>query len=174
MMKPIVVTLTLFAALVFAAGCEKHAQGGKNAHVHAGEKTGESAHSHHDQGHNAPHGGVLVELGDHAASVEILVDPKTGSLTLYAFDGCAENAVRLKQESVAVRVVLAGKADAHELTLTARSNALTGEKPGDAAEFEATDDAVKGVAAIEGVIAQIEIKGQKYSNVKFRWSASGE
>lgn len=174
----VTIGLTFVGALLFGSGCEKPAHGGKDAHAHSGAKTGESAESHddhdHDHAHQAPHGGLLIALGDHVANAEIVMDAGTGTLTLYAFDGCAENAVRIKQESIALRVVPADKRDARELTLSARSNALTGEKPGDAAEFSVRDDSLMGAAGFDGVIVKIEIKGESYSDVKFRWPKSGE
>lgn len=163
--------LGLAGVLLLAGGCDRSAQGGSAG---GAAKAHDHSHDHdHDHGHKAPHGGVLIELGDHAASVEIVFDAAAGKLTLYTFDGCAENTARIKQDTVAVRVTPTGKNEARELKLAARENALTGEKPGDAAEFAATDDSLKGATALDGVIAKIEIKGQGYSDVKFRWEKSG-
>src|SRR5262245_869906 len=152
MKKIAAMALSLGGVLLYAVGCDKPAQGGN-----AVGKPGEAAKAHdehdheHEHHHTAPHGGVLVELGEHAASVEIMFDAAVGRLTLYTFDGCAENATRIKQATIAVRVTAAGKSEGRDLTLAARENALTGEKPGDAAEFSAQDDLLKGATAIDGV-----------------------
>jgi hypothetical protein len=172
--------LTFVGALLFASGCEKHAQGRNDTDDQSGAKAGNSARAHDDHDHDhehvhiAPHGGLLVELGEHVANAEIVFDSGAATLTLYTFDGCAENAVRIKQESISLRVARPGTTDVRELTLAARGNALTGEKPGDSAEFSVQDDLLKGVAGFDGVIVKVEIKGQTYSDVKFRWPKSGQ
>ena len=50
--------------------------------------------------HEAPHGGVLIELGDHFGLMELLHDPNKGSLQAWFLDGCAENYVRLVKQKI--------------------------------------------------------------------------
>ena len=70
-------------ALLAAAGCAK-----KEA----------PAHDHGPgHAHTAPHGGVLVELGDHAAALELRFDAARGVLQAWVLDGHAENFVRIAQ-----------------------------------------------------------------------------
>ena len=49
--------------------------------------------SRHGEEHVAPHGGTLVELGDHQYHAEIAWDEKAKTITLYVLDGEAEKAV---------------------------------------------------------------------------------
>ncbi len=81
MMRFIGPTITLLS-LALACGCGR-------PHDHAAEP----GHVHTHQ-HAAPHGGMLVEVGDHQFNVELVHDAGTGTLTLYTLDAHAENFVR--------------------------------------------------------------------------------
>lgn len=125
--------------------------------------------------HTAPHGGLLVELGEHFANLEFVLDAEAGKLTAYAFDGCVEESVRLAQESIAVTITPKGDdAEAVELVLEGVESALTGEKKGDTSQFEASHAVLKGLKAFHGKIATVEILGQTFENVEFEFTAKGE
>ena len=78
--------LALAGVAFLATACSKsdHA-----AHDHD-KKT---AHSAHD--HTAPHGGTLIEIGEHAYNLELVRDNTAGKLTAYVLDGHAEDFVRI-------------------------------------------------------------------------------
>jgi len=71
----------------------------------------------------APHGGMLVELGNRVAHVEFVLDTARGILTAYVLDGTAQHPLRLTRGRLdltmlnlvegipEVFTVLAGKAD---------------------------------------------------------------
>ncbi|MHC4922919.1 MAG: hypothetical protein ACYTG4_02425 [Planctomycetota bacterium] len=107
--------------------------------------------------HSAPHGGVLIEVGDHAANVELLLDAKAGTLTLWALGGHAESAVRLADKSIPVEVGIGESEMA--LRLAPVENALSGEKIGDTSEFSVTHEKLKGLKSVRVVIPRIVVRG---------------
>lgn len=115
--------------------------------------------------HEAPHGGTLVELGEHFAMLEFVLDAGAGTLTVYVLDGGAEQAVRVAQPTIAVTFdapqVLAGQV----LTLAAKANVLTGETVRDTSEFVVTHPALKGQAAFSARVAEVAVKGQTFKDV---------
>ena len=117
----------------------------------------QAGHSHH-----APHGGTLVELGDHFANLEFVLDASTGTVTAYVLDGHADQAIRIEQREI----VLKGKTG--EVALQAVGSPLTGEKPGDTSQFEARSEVLKGAKEFDGTIVRVVIKGQELTNVPLR------
>jgi len=120
-------------------------------------------------GHAAPHGGALVELGDHVAQVEIVVDGK--KMTAYVLDGHAEKAVRIEQKELVVHAVPRGAGAPIQARLVAVGSALSGEKPGDTSQFEGAFD---GPKAWDGLIEAVRVKGLDFKSVKFRYPEGSE
>jgi hypothetical protein len=108
--------------------------------------------------HKPKYGGVLVELGDHFASVEFVRSGET--LVLHVLDAHAERPVRIPAEFV--RVVVNGTA----IDLMAVGSALTGEMPGDTSQFEAADEALRA-PVLKGRIERIEVRGRAFADVAF-------
>lgn len=138
---------------------------------------GGDGHDHKDHGHkdesnsgghshDAKFGGVLVELGDHEAHVELNVDAVQKKVILYVWDSHVENAVRIEQPSVLVKIT-----GGDELTLAAVENENTGEKPGDASTFTCPIDKLAGKTSIEATVQSITIKGQTYKDFKITFPA---
>lgn len=69
-------------------------------------------HAHPDKG---PHGGPLLELGDEEYHVEVLVDEKTDTLTLYVLDGEAKAAVATDAKEALISLKHDGKAEQFKL-----------------------------------------------------------
>jgi hypothetical protein len=134
----------------------------------------------HRHEHTAPHGGTLVVLGEEFAHLELVLDPGAGSLTGYILDGEAENAVRIGQEGIEIKIndslPPGGGSDrsGYVLTLKAVSNVLTGETAGDTSEFAAQSDKLKGVQKFDAVISVINVKGQTFRNTGFRFPEGNE
>ena len=126
-----------------------------------GEQTEQVDNEEHEEHHHeAPNGGILTEVGEHAASLEWLIEE--GQLKVYIFDGCAEKPIRVAQLEVKVSI----KADKEqELTLSPVTNKLTGEKPGDSNTFSvAVSDLNKEkISAIS--VQSITIQGIDYKDV---------
>jgi hypothetical protein len=136
------------------------------------EQTAAEQPSPQDHHHVAPRGGMLVEVGEHQASLEIVVDPGTGRLTIFVLDGCAENTIRLAQPAIKVTVILPPapdevSAEAHVATLAAVANPLTGETVGDTAEFTALVPELVGAQYFAGVVGELEIRGTSFTGVDF-------
>lgn len=163
--------IILFAilALVLSASALRAADQGEDVH--------DEAH-HHE--HTAPHGGTLVVLGEEFAHLELVLDPGAGSLTGYILDGEAENAVRIGQEGIEIKVTdtlpPGGESDksGYSLILKAVSNVLTGEAAGDSSEFAVQSEKLKGVQKFDAVISVINIKGQTFRNIGFRFPEGNE
>ncbi|HVY54859.1 MAG TPA: hypothetical protein VHC46_03795, partial [Thermodesulfobacteriota bacterium] len=125
-------------------------------------------------------GGTLVELGREFAHAEFVLDPETGSLTVYILDGEAENSVRIGQESIEVvieeTVPPAGASgnSHYTLILSALPNVLTGETTGDTSEFAAQTDKLRGVRKFTAVIPTLNVKGQAFKNIEFSYPEGNE
>jgi hypothetical protein len=149
---PLARVCAVLFAITLAAGCAKHDAG----HDHA------PAGGH---AHTAPHGGTLVELGEHAYNVELLRDPATGRLSAWILDGHAENFVRIKAASFEATATVAG--EKRPLSFKAVANPATGETVGDTSQFEAEAAWLKATPAFEGVIVSLDVRGSRFANVPF-------
>jgi hypothetical protein len=151
-------SLHLLSLLAVACG---HGHDHDHAHDHAHADTDPHRHE-------APRGGVLVELGEHAAHVELLLDPEAGELTLYSLDAHAEQAVRLAAPTL--EVVVGTDQGELWLELAAVASALTGERVGDSSEFRAVDPGLVGLVGLSGRIPAIEVRGVLFEDVRFPMS----
>ncbi len=142
--------LALFLAFILG-GCAKKSDHAGHAHGHA--------HTH-----VAPHGGTLVELGDHAYNLELLRDRATGKLTAWVLDGHAEHFVRLPIKSFQLVAMPGGTYT--PLMLQAVANSATGETVGDSSQFEVQADWLKTAGSFSGIFT-IEIKGTRFHQVEY-------
>ncbi len=159
--------LNLILAAGLLAGC------GSEHGEHDGHDHGPGGHTHEDgeehgadeggHAHTAPHGGLLVILGEETAHVELLHDADKGELRAYLLGAHADSPVRVAQESI--ELTLDGVDQT--LTLAAVASALSGETVGDTSEFALTDPALKGASLKGGTIAKIEMLGMVYEAVVF-------
>ncbi|MFP6901738.1 MAG: hypothetical protein VCA36_12400, partial [Opitutales bacterium] len=76
-------------------------------------------HHGEDHHHKAPHGGVLVELGEHGTgfNLEVDVNATSGDLSIYVLDGHASNPVRIEQATIDLTITAGG--EKHEVSLAA-------------------------------------------------------
>lgn len=120
------------------------------------------AHHHH----KAPRGGVLLELGDEFAHLEISLDRTAGMLTVFVLDSNAERAVRIAQPAIDVVVGRGGRA---EIPLQARAtaNPLTGEREGDSSQFTVTDPRLAAPGQLKGTIKDVTVRGQRFATLTF-------
>lgn len=95
-------------------------------------------HDHdHDHDHEKPpHGGYLIEVGDHVAHIEVVHDAKAGKVTLYILDGEAKDPVKIQN---APRINMMTDDGAKQVA----TKAVEPDKEEKASQFEATDDALK-------------------------------
>jgi hypothetical protein len=119
--------------------------------------------------HAAPHGGVLVELGEEFAHVELVLDAASGRLTAYALDGEAEGAIPLTQREI--RVVLTAidaRPDSVDVVLVGQANALSGETVERTSVFAAVVPELTGASAFAGRLVAVEAKGERFEAVPFQ------
>jgi len=128
----------------------------------------------HGHDHTAPHGGVLVELGDHVAYLEFVLDSETGTLTMYVLDGEAEKALRVTHETVGVLFATPEAIAARPFELQARANVLTGETVGDTSQFTLTQDAFVGLTAFTAKVIEVRVKGRSFRDVAITWPEDHE
>ncbi len=160
------ILLVSYAALVSCGGASDH------DHDHGDADD----HSHEVHVHVAPHadeGGILVELGDHFANAEFILDPEKGQLTMYTWGGHAEKSVRSPSKSVVVSI------DMHadqplELELLAQESKLSGETVGDSSHFVASDEALVGAHHFHGLIRSVNVLGTDFTDVKFDYDLPAE
>ena len=149
-MKSTRLLLALVATVLLTVSCSKSSDHGPG---HAG------AHAH-----TAPHGGILVELGEHAYNLELLRDPATGKLTVWVLDGHAENFVRIASPTIELVAMPAGQFT--PVSLKAMANTVTGETVGNTSQFEAQADWLKTAGEFAGIVT-VEIKGSKFEKISF-------
>lgn len=160
----------LLIALVWA-GCKSDSAESKPPVAAASPAaTQEAPKSDTGHEHTAPHGGLLVELGEEFAHLEIVLDSATGKLTAYALDGEAEKAVRIKQPGIEIQL----KDPAKAVTLTGVANSLTGETASDTSEFSSEAGVLKGRTEFDGTIKAVTIKGKQFSNLSFTYPKGTE
>jgi hypothetical protein len=111
-------------------------------------------HDHDHDEHKPPHGGFLLEVGDHVAHVEVVHDAKDGKVTLYVLDKEAKEAVKIKD---APKLNLMTEDGAVQV----ETKAVEADKEGLASQFEAKSDALKA-DPLKGRIA-IVIGEKKYN-----------
>lgn len=114
--------------------------------------------------HTAPHGGTLLELGEHAYTLEFVRDTAAGTLTVHVLDGHAEKPIRIAAASIALIAMPGGKFT--PVTLNAVANPATGETSGDTSQFTTQADWLKTAGAFSGIVT-LEIKGVKFEQVGF-------
>jgi len=147
--------LTALLLAGFVAACSKHGAG-----------SGGGGHAH-----TAPHGGTLVELGQHAYALELVRDAATGKLSAFILDGHAENFIRLKAPSFTLVATVGG--EKRPLTFQPVANPATGETVGDTSQYDAQADWLKTTAAFEGTIHALEIRGSKFEHIAIRFPGGG-
>lgn len=119
--------------------------------------------------HEAPHGGALVELGDHVASIEFVFESASGTLTAYVLDAHAENPVRLTGGALFVEIELDGNDEYIPLELRGVANSLTGESETNTSQFRGEERALRGQTTFGGTIPSITVRGAEFNDIAFRY-----
>ncbi len=114
--------LTTAATVCFAVGCGSRKPDAPGSPSPSSEKNSHDGHDHdahrghnHEDEHEGPHGGHVVELGrDHQYHLEIVEDEQAKSVILYALDRNMKP-LRLDVPSVVFNLVVEGKPRSFEL-----------------------------------------------------------
>lgn len=163
----------VYVTIVFAfvcAGCGSGADSPQPTDATPVAHSPDHDHGHH---HEAPHGGVLIALGDHVAHIELVFDAEDGALTAYVLDGDAENAVRVSALELEI-LVQPETGDPFPVRLEAYANVLTGETMGDTSEFRAQSDKLKQVDRFRGSIPALTVRGVEFRDIDFRYPDGNE
>ena len=116
--------------------------------------------------HRAPHGGQLVELGDHRFNLEFKYDAVRGMLQAWVLDGHAENFVRVGMTLFDVQ-----EAGGRQRTISLRAvaNEMTGEKPGDTSAFEGEARWLGEIGHFDGVVKAVQVRETVFRDIKFHF-----
>lgn len=125
------------------------------------------AAAHH--AHHAPHGGTLIELGDEAYHLDLVLDRSNGTLQCYVLDGEAENFVRCGAPSFEMVAKVSGGPE-RRLTFSAVADIATGEQVGDTSLFTASADWLKESSEFDAVLVSLAIRGTMFENVPLHFS----
>lgn len=154
--------LSALAVAVSLVACGKHEHAD---HDHESAPTESGGHAHEPR-----FGGALVELGDHAANLEVLLDPATGELTMFLLDAHATKLVKSAQTTLALTVE-PEEGEPFALTLNHVASALSTETVGDSSTYRVTDERLKGVDHLHGDIASVSVMGSTFADVEISWPA---
>ena len=148
----------LLLPLIAFFGCEN------SSHNHQGE--GGSKHVH-----VAPHGGQLVEVGEHGSgfNLELLLNPD-GFLQIYVLDAHAENFVRIKQAQIEI---IFPDSNRSSLSLEAIEDSATGETVGDSSRFQ-SPGSIHDLLPIQGIIKEITVGSKTYSEQTISFSGNSK
>lgn len=122
--------------------------------------------------HAAPHGGTLVEVGEHQFNLELVHDVAEGRLTAYVLDAHAEKFVRLPIQGFALVALVNGRRES--LPMAAVGNPMTGETVGDTSEFSAQADWLKTRIACDAYIPALDIRGTTFTEIRFAFRTPAE
>lgn len=121
--------------------------------------------------HKAPHGGVLIELGEEFAHLELVYEPGAGRMTLYVLDGEAEASVRIAQPVIDVAFAQPTPMGGRPRPFVAVTSVLTGERAGDSSQFVLEGTDYRGASALAGRVVRVVVRGAEFADVPFRWEA---
>jgi hypothetical protein len=146
----IAISLLVLAALI---GCSKEPMA--------------SSAAPHKHVHHPPHGGTPVVLGDEVYHLELVLDPLTGTLQVYLFDGELENFIRSAVPSIEIDATVNGVP--RSLLLAAVPNPATGETVGDTSLFQTQADWLRETKEFDGVVRSVTIRGTTFTDEKFNF-----
>lgn len=162
--------IAVSAALVACGGSGAETSAEGHAHEDGEEHSHEEGEEHDDDDHGhvhvAPNGGTLVEIGDHFANVEFVLDAESGELTMYTLGAHAETAVRCPDASVVVEADMHGDAPT-VVTLAAQESSLSGETVGDSSKFVGQHDELKGADHFHGLLKSVSLMDTTFTDVTF-------
>lgn len=108
----------------------------------------------------------MIQLGEHFANVEFLVNDKEGELHVWFHDAHAQSSYRL----TALRIPLAVSLEdgtRFDLLLEPVTSALTGETAGNSSQFSAKAPELIGCKAFRGLLTPVSIQGRTLPALDF-------
>lgn len=112
----------------------------------------------HHHSHEAPHGGHLIELGDHKYNAEVVLEAEPKQLVVFILDAHAENAVAIDAQTLSLSL------DGAE-TISLEAQPQEGDANGQSSRFVAAGDAVEGIGDLDDLHGSITvpIRGTEYT-----------
>ena len=142
----------LFSFLFFFSCGEEHHEGSHAAHAHV-----------------APHGGQLVELGEHGSGFNLeLVLHEDGFLQIYVLDAHVDNFVRISAGSIDIKIT---DSNGTEKTISCEpvADPITGETIGSTSLFT-SKERIRDLIPFKGIIQNIEVMEFSYENIEVNFS----
>jgi hypothetical protein len=142
----------LFSFLFFFSCGEEHHEGSHTAHAHV-----------------APHGGQLIELGEHGSGFNLeLVLHEDGFLQIYVLDAHVENFVRISAGSIDIKIT---DSNGTEKTISCEpvADPITGETIGNTSLFT-SNERIRDLIPLKGIIHNIEVMEFSYENIEVSFS----
>ncbi len=126
------------------------------------DKTAASGHGHEHAEHG-PHGGHLIELGDHEYHGEVVFDAKDKKVTVYLLGHELDKAQPIADKEITLNLMIDGKASPFVL----KAAPLEGEPEGKSSRFELAGDLtvaehIKDEEDLKGNLS-VTIDGKPYS-----------
>ena len=129
-------------------------------------------HSESDAHYHAPpHGGVLIELGEHGSgyNLELFLEDQ-GFLQIFVWDAHVDNLVRIEQANVDL-LIPEDNGTQKTIVCAAVADAATGETVGDTSLF-ASSEPMADQLPLKGVIPSIKVIGKTYENIPFEFNGN--
>lgn len=160
---------TLLAVAVVLAGCGR----GENAKTDSATATTPAAVANGPHTHGAPpHGGMLVELGDGAYHLEVVVDTGKTTVTAYVLDAAAKEPVRLSQGRIDLKMIDLVEGNAAVFTvLAAKASARTGETLDNTATFLGFVPELKGRGKFRAVVQRVAVGDRVFTDIPLSYPA---
>ena len=163
-MKSLRLPLCLLPCLLWLTGCDKDSS--EQPSTPPAVTTDSTESGAHD--HPAPHDGTMIQLGEHFANLEFVLNDKKGELHAWFHDAHAQRSVRLPGKQVPLAISLAGGVR-FDLLLKPVASVLTGETIGDTSLFSAKDPRLVGVKSFEGLLTPLRIQGRTLPAIGFEY-----
>jgi|TARA_B100000959_G_scaffold255305_1_gene287608 hypothetical protein len=138
--------------------------GGGHGHKHGHNHNGQNGH-----GHKAPHGGVLVDVGDEFCHLEFVQEPESNRLQLHVMRfHPKEMPVKFVMEQVEVsakvgdeeKMVVFKPVELDGITATDQPTSL----------YMAEVDWLKKAANFNGTVRELKIEGKIFSEIAFQFT----
>lgn len=138
---------------LFVSGCAKQEEAPAVSEADAADAARESKKHAAAHVHQAPHGGELIEIGDHQYNVELVLED--GTLTAYVLGGHASKSVSIAQDTLDFDIE---GDDGDEVEVEMKADPQDGDEDGKSSRFVATGEAVPAtLKSLEGVHGHVHI-----------------
>ncbi|WDE96689.1 hypothetical protein PQO03_01750 [Lentisphaera profundi] len=97
----------------------------------------------------APHGGALMKFGGDAAVLELVIDHKSGEMSVYFYDGLAKEQLKLEQTALNLKI------NTLNITLKADEKGV----------FRLKSEIIKGLKKFQGTVGKLEVDGLPFDGV---------